>query len=184
MSILGRLAFLFVVAPVVELYLLVRLGGMIGLWPTLGLVVATGAAGAVLARAEGLRVFLRFQSELMQGRLPGQPLLDGLCVLVGGTLLLTPGILTDLAGLALLFPPTRRWIQRRVARRLEAQVASGAVQFVSFGSGGMGFGAGGFGAGGFGGAGTGGAGFGGSPRDDIPAGLDPRHEIRVERSGD
>lgn len=178
MSVLGRLALLFVVAPVVELYLLVRLGGVIGLWPTLGLVVATGAAGAVLAKAEGLRVFLRFQGELMQGRLPGQSLLDGLCVLVGGTLLLTPGILTDLTGLALLFPPTRRWIQRRVTRRLQAQVASGAVRFVSFGAGGMG--GGGFAAGGFGGAGARGPGFGGSPRDEVRAELDPRHEIRVE----
>lgn len=178
MSVLGRLALLFVVAPVVELYLLVRLGGVIGLWPTLGLVVATGAAGAVLAKAEGLRVLLRFQRELSEGRLPGQAMLDGICVLVGGTLLLTPGILTDLAGLALLFPPTRRWIQGRVTRRLQAQVASGAVRFVSFGAGGMG--GGGFGAGGFGGAGAGGPGFGGSPRDEVRAGLDPRHEIRVE----
>jgi UPF0716 protein FxsA len=178
MSILGRLALLFVVAPVVELYLLVRLGGVIGLWPTLGLVVATGAAGAVLAKAEGMRVLLRFQGELMQGRLPGQPLLDGLCVLVGGTLLLTPGILSDLAGLALLFPPTRRWIQRRMVRRLEVRAASGAVRFVSFGTGGVG--PVGFGAGGFGGAGAGSSGSGGSPHDRVRAGLDPRHEIRVE----
>lgn len=182
MSVLGRLALLFVVAPVVELYLLVRLGGLIGLWPTLGLVVATGAAGAVLARTEGLRVLLRFQRELLEGRLPGRALLDGICVLVGGTLLLTPGILTDLAGLALLFPPTRRWIQGRMVRRLEAGVASGGVRVVSFGGGGLG--GMGFGAGGFGGPGAGGPGFEGSPRDEIRAGLDPRNEIRVERTGD
>lgn len=181
MSLLGRLALLFVVAPVVELYLLVRLGGVIGLWPTLGLVVATGAAGAVLARAEGVRVLLRFQAELAQGRLPGQPLLDGLCVLIGGTLLLTPGILTDLVGLALLFPPTRRWIQRRMARRLEAQVAAGAVRFVSFGTGGVGMGGMGFR---HGGAGFGGPGFGAPAPHGPPGDLDPRHEIRVERTGD
>ncbi len=134
MRILGRLMFLFVAIPILELILLVRIGEMVGLWPTLALVLFTGAAGAALARAEGTRVFFQFQKELAQGRLPGQPLLDGISVLVGGAFLLTPGILTDIAGLLLLFPPTRRWAQRRVRSRLERRIREGTLNVMVMGS--------------------------------------------------
>jgi UPF0716 protein FxsA len=140
MNILGRLALLFIVVPILELMLLIQLGQVVGLLPTLALVVFTGVTGAWLARAEGLRVFLQFQRELASGKLPGQALMDGICVLVGGAFLLTPGVLTDLAGFSLLFPPTRRWMQRRIRKRLEHQIADGTVRVVtmgSFGGGGM-----------------------------------------------
>ena len=146
MNVLGRMALFFVIVPIVELMLLIELGQRVGLLPTLALVVATGVGGAALARAEGLRVFFQFQKELAQGRLPGQAMLDGAAVLIGGAFLLTPGVLTDLLGFSLLFPPTRRWIQRRVKRVLEQQVKEGTVRVVSMGAGGF---AGGFGAGGF-----------------------------------
>jgi UPF0716 protein FxsA len=173
MSFLARLGLLFVLVPLLELILLVRLGDVIGLWPTLGLVVFTGVTGAALARAEGLRVLFQFQRELAQGRLPGQALQDAIAVLVGGAFLLTPGVLTDLAGFALLLPPTRRWIQKWVRRGLQARLTSGAIQVVSMGPGAFG-GFGGFG----GGAGTAGPGAGGA--DARPGGLDPTKEIRVE----
>jgi UPF0716 protein FxsA len=141
MNLLGRLALLFVVVPIIELMLLIELGQIVGLLPTLALVVLTGVSGAWLARAEGLRVFLGFQRELATGKLPGQALMDGISVLIGGAFLVTPGVLTDLAGFSLLLPPTRRWLQRRVRRRLEKQIADGTVQVVSMGSfGGAGFG--------------------------------------------
>jgi len=127
MSFLGRLMFFFVLVPILELILLVRLGEVVGLLPTLALVVVTGAVGAALARAEGAKVFFRFQKELAQGRLPEQPLQDGISVLVGGAFLLTPGVLTDVAGLLLLFPPTRRWIQRRVRAGLERRIREGTL---------------------------------------------------------
>lgn len=135
MRLLGRLMFFFVVVPILELMLLVQLGEVVGLWPTLALVLATGAAGAALARAEGTRVFFQFQKELAQGRIPGQALLDGISVLVGGAFLLTPGILTDIAGLFLLLPPSRRWIQRRVRARLERHIREGALNVVVMGPG-------------------------------------------------
>ena len=97
MNIIGRLALLFVVVPIVELMLLIELGQYIGLLPTLGLVMLTGVTGAWLARAEGLRVLVQFQKELASGQLPGQALLDGISVLIGGALLLTPGVLILLA---------------------------------------------------------------------------------------
>jgi UPF0716 protein FxsA len=139
MTLLGRLALLFVIVPLVELYILIQIGQVVGLLPTLALVLLTGAAGAALARAEGLRVLWAFQAELAQGRLPQQALLDGICVLIGGAFLVTPGILTDLAGLGLLFPPTRRFVQRRVRRALERRIREGAVNFVVMGPG-MGWG--------------------------------------------
>ena len=108
MKILGRLAFLFVVIPVLELVLLIELGRYIGPLPTIGIVVLTGVTGAWLARTEGLRVFFRFQEELVSGRLPGQAMLDGICVLVGGAFLLTPGVITDVLGFSLLLPFTRQ----------------------------------------------------------------------------
>lgn len=174
MSLLGRLALLFILVPVLELALLVRLGQWLGLFPTVGLVVATGVAGALLARAEGVRVLLRFQSELAQGRLPGQAMLDGASVLVGGVLLMTPGIVTDMAGLALLLPPSRRWLQRRALARLRAGMEAGTLRVVSFGPGGA-----------FGGQPFAGGVWGHATEEADGArraqqGLDPRHEIRVE----
>ena len=177
MSLLARLGLLFVLVPVLELMLLIRVGEWVGLWPTLALILTTGLAGAALARAEGLRVFFQFQRELLSGRLPGQALLDGISVLIGGAFLVTPGILTDLAGFALLLPPTRRLIQARVRRSLERRIKEGTVR-VAFG--------GPLGTGGFGGFG----GFGGAPRPSPDRGteadpntgpaLDPAKEIRVE----
>lgn len=167
MVFLARLALLFVLVPVLELLLLIRMGELVGLWPTLGLVVFTGAAGAALARAEGVRVFFQFQRELATGRLPGQSLLDGISVLVGGAFLLTPGILTDLAGFALLLPPTRRWIQRRVRARLERRLRDGTIQVVSMGPAGLWSRWGGV----------------GDPASDPTAGLDPRNEIRTDPPG-
>jgi UPF0716 protein FxsA len=175
MTLLGRLALLFVIVPILELMLLVRIGEWVGLWPTLALVLTTGFTGAYLARAEGMRVLWRFQQELAQGRVPGQALQDGIAVLVGGAFLITPGILTDLAGLALLFPPTRHFVQRRVKKSLERQMAAGALRFTVMGPGGFGP----FGAPGGPGGGAGGAGW----RESGHAGLDPDKEIRVERPG-
>lgn len=159
MNLLGRLALLFVVVPVVELMLLIRLGQVVGLMPTLGLVMLTGFTGAWLARAEGVRVFFQFQRELASGRLPGQAMLDGISVLVGGAFLLTPGVLTDVVGFSLLFPPTRRWVQRRMRKRLERGIADGTVRVVTMGSWGV-------------------SGFG--PASTAPPGMDPSKGIVVE----
>ncbi len=124
---LFRLGCLFVLVPLVELALLIWMGRIVGLWPTIALVAATGIVGAVLARREGTRALVGLQTELAQGRLPARHLLSGAAVLVGGALLLTPGILTDLVGFVLLLPPTRELIFRWAQRRFEALIASGAL---------------------------------------------------------
>jgi len=128
MSVLARLALLFVGVPLLELFILIQLGQVVGLWPTIGLVVLTGFAGATLARLEGIRTLWRIRGELAKGRLPGRALLDGTAVLLGGALLLTPGILTDLVGFSFLLPPTRRILLGRVQKSLEAQIKTGAVR--------------------------------------------------------
>ena len=133
---LSRLILLFVTVPLLELVLLLQVGQWIGLGPTVALVVATGFAGAALARRQGLRAFLAVQQELSAGGLPGRALLDGLSILVGGALLLTPGILTDVLGFSLILPSSRRWLQGILRRRMERRIKEGAVHFTVFGSGG------------------------------------------------
>ena len=127
MSILGRLALLFVIVPLVELALLIQMGQWVGYWPTIGLVVFTGVTGAWLARTQGLRTMWRLRHDLANGRVPGQAIMDGMAVLAGGALLLAPGILTDLIGFGLLVPRTRHAIQKRVMARLERHIQEGAL---------------------------------------------------------
>ena len=133
---LSRLIFLFVAIPLVELAILLQVAQLVGPLPTVALVVATGIAGAALARHQGLRALVAVQREMASGRLPGRSLLDGLSILVGGAFLLTPGILTDLAGFSLLAPPSRRWIQQALQRRLERRMTQGTVEFSVFTPGG------------------------------------------------
>lgn len=170
MNLFGRLFVLFVLVPVLELALLIQMGRVVGLLPTVALVLLTGVLGASLARREGVRVFFRFQSEIATGRLPGQALFDGLCVLVGGALLLTPGVLTDLVGFALLLPRSRRWIQSRLRRSLERGIRDGTVRVVTFS---------GFGAGGHTGGGPDFGGPFGSAHSDTPRDLDPGKGIEI-----
>jgi len=114
-----------VIVPVVELLLLVQMGRYVGLLPTVALVVTTGIVGAYLARLEGLRVLLGARKEVASGRMPAQSLMNGVCILIGGALLLTPGILTDVVGFSLLLPFTRGFWARRLRTALERGVKKG-----------------------------------------------------------
>lgn len=119
---LFRLFLLFALLPVVELALLVQIGSRIGVTPTVALVLATGAAGALLARAQGLRALRRLQEAVGAGAFPGDEIFDGVLILGGALLLLTPGLLTDAVGFGALIPGTRRllkgFLERQVRRRL------------------------------------------------------------------
>lgn len=129
----ARLALLFVIVPLVELMLLLRIGAALGFLPTLALVILTGVAGAALARREGWRAFQRFSSALARGEVPTDAMLDGLAVMLGGTLLVTPGVLTDLVGLALLLPPSRRFFKSRVMEGVKKRIALGTIQVTTHG---------------------------------------------------
>jgi len=123
-TMLIRLFILFAVIPVIEVYLFIKVGSLIGALPTVALLLSISLAGAWLVRHQGFEILRRIQDELAQGRLPAAELLDGALVLVGGVLLLTPGFFTDVLGLFFLIPFTRAlikkiarlWLQRRLAR--------------------------------------------------------------------
>jgi UPF0716 protein FxsA len=124
-----RLLALFVLLPLAELALLIQVGQWIGLGWTLAIVVATGFAGAALARRQGLRAWLAIQRELREGRMPGATLIDGLLILIGGIVLLTPGLLTDLFGFLLLVPVSRSALRRVLGRRFERAIRRGEASF-------------------------------------------------------
>ena len=114
------LVILFIVVPIVELYVIIQVGQAIGVVPTLALLVADALLGSLLLRHQGRGAWRRFNAALAERRFPGREVADGLMIAVGGTLLLTPGFVTDIFGLALLIPPSRavlRGLLRRVAAR-------------------------------------------------------------------
>lgn len=117
-----RLLLLFTVIPLVELYLLITIGGIIGVAPTIAIVICTGVLGASLARWQGLAVLRRISEETGAGRLPTDALIDGLLVLVAAAVLLTPGLLTDMAGFVLLVPVSRAAIRKAVAAAIAKRV--------------------------------------------------------------
>lgn len=103
---------LFTVVPIVELALLVKLGAETQWWVPVLVVIATGMAGAVLWRQQGLRVIQRIQSEMTAGQMPADALVDGLLIFLAGAFLITPGVLTDAVGVCLLIPPVRAVVKR------------------------------------------------------------------------
>ena len=108
---MGFVIFLmFLMVPVIEIGVFIEVGDVIGLWPTLAIIVATALAGTALLRAQGFAVLMRAQENMNRGEMPVGALFDGLFLLVAGVLLLTPGFVTDSLGLALFFPPLRRFI--------------------------------------------------------------------------
>lgn len=124
-----KLLALFVLLPLVELAVLIQVGRAVGLLWTLVIVLLTGVLGAALARRQGLRAWLAIRSELQEGRVPGEALVDGLLILIGGIVLLTPGILTDLVGFSLLIPATRQALKRSLRRRFERAIERGETNF-------------------------------------------------------
>ncbi len=142
MKILARVLALFLIMPVVELFLLLQFEqwadqwtGGYGLIATLGLILFTGLIGGYLAKREGLAVWHRLKRQLERGGLPGTELMDGAIILVSGGLLMAPGVLSDLVGLMGLFPPTRA-LSRKIALRLLNKAAAEGALHASFGLGG------------------------------------------------
>ncbi|MCP3140150.1 FxsA family protein [Pyxidicoccus xibeiensis] len=128
----------FTVVPFIELYLLLAIGRQVGLVPTLAMVLVTGLVGASLARREGGRVVKSWRESMARGQVPEEGILSGALVLVGGALLVAPGVFTDVVGLLLLIPPTRRFVAARLKRMLERKVRDGSVRVTTVGFGGFG----------------------------------------------
>jgi UPF0716 protein FxsA len=103
---------LFIVVPIVEIWAIIEIGSLIGVWPTIALLIADALLGSLLLRHQGRGAWRRFNEALAQRRFPGREVADGLLIAIGGTLLLTPGFVTDILGLILLVPPTRAIVRR------------------------------------------------------------------------
>ncbi|MDD9983600.1 MAG: FxsA family protein [Gammaproteobacteria bacterium] len=121
MNVLHLLFLLFIAVPIVEIYLLLEVGGVIGAIPTIGLVVLTAVAGAALVRAQGFSTIMQVRRSMEAGEIPAVAIIEGIFLLVAGALLLTPGFLTDAVGFGCLIPPLRRalilrFIEMRVIR--------------------------------------------------------------------
>ena len=99
---------LFTIVPIIELFLLIQVGQVIGAWDTVLIVIITGILGAYMARAQGMAIIANTQKQLAQGQIPTDPIVNGFLVFIGGLLLITPGFVTDLFGLSLVFPWTRK----------------------------------------------------------------------------
>ena len=112
---------LFLAVPLIEIALFIQVGGLIGLWPTLAIVVLTAVAGTALVRSQGLSELNRLRSSFSDLRDPTEPLAHGAMILFAGALLLTPGFFTDALGLALLAPPVRRAVLRYIRSRITVQ---------------------------------------------------------------
>jgi UPF0716 protein FxsA len=123
------LILVFIVVPLAELYVILRVGDWLGWFPTLAILVADSLLGSWLMRSQGRSVWRRFQQTMQAGRVPHREVLDGVLVIFGGAFLITPGFITDVIGILLLLPPTRalfrHWLIRRGGRMFGISVATG-----------------------------------------------------------
>ncbi|WP_115717338.1 FxsA family protein [Gallaecimonas mangrovi] len=122
----GRLFLLFLIVPFIEITLLIKLGGIIGVVPTVALMIITAVVGAKLVRQAGFATWTQAQQRMANGEMPGQQICEGLVLLIAGVLLMTPGLLTDIAGIVLLLPNVRRKLAAQLGKRMVVQTVGGA----------------------------------------------------------
>lgn len=116
---------LFIVVPIVELYVIIQVGGEIGVLPTIAILIADSIIGAWLLRQQGRAAWVRFNQALAQSKIPHREIIDGVLIIFGGAFLLTPGFISDVFGLILLIPPTRAIVRAAATRILTGRVAVG-----------------------------------------------------------
>ena len=114
-----KLFLAFTLVPFIEIYLLIKIGAQVGAFNTILIVILTGLLGASLARLEGLKIMTKVRDSLNRGDLPAEEMLDAMLIFVAGVVLLTPGLISDLAGLALLVPKARYWFKRWLRKKFD-----------------------------------------------------------------
>jgi len=129
------LLMVLILVPIVELYVMVQVAGVIGALPTVVLVVAMCLAGAWLMKVEGLGVLRRMQRQLNAGEMPTAEAVNGVMIVVGGLLMLVPGFVTGIIGLLLLLPPVRALLRPLVVARVQRRIDRGSARFVVFSAG-------------------------------------------------
>ncbi len=127
-----KLFLAFTLIPVAEIYLIIKLGGFLGAFNTVAIIILTGFVGATLARMQGLETMLRVRQSLQQGLVPAEEMVDALLIFIAGIVLLTPGFITDAAGLLLLFTPSRFYIKRFLRRKFDQWNKDGRIQHHNF----------------------------------------------------
>ena len=120
-----KLFLAFTIVPFAEIYLLIKIGAQIGALNTILIVILTGLLGASLARLEGIKTMTKVRESLNRGELPAEEMLDAMLIFVAGVVLLTPGFITDLTGLALLVPQVRFWFKRWLRKKFDEWMERG-----------------------------------------------------------
>ena len=129
---LGKLILAFALLPVAEIYVLIEVGSVIGSLNTVAIILLTAVVGGYLARTEGMRTYQQIQTHLQRGVIPRNEIVDALLIFAAGIVLLTPGFITDVAGLTLLFPPTRVPIREFLKRRFKNKMDRTTIEINRF----------------------------------------------------
>ena len=127
-----KLFLAFTLIPISELYLLIKIGYYMGAFNTILVVIVTGLLGAYLAKLQGIKTMMRVRESLNRGELPAEEMLDALLIFVAGIVLLTPGFITDLAGLGILVPKTRSWFKRWLRKKFDQWISENRANIVIF----------------------------------------------------
>ncbi len=127
-----KLLILFIIIPVVELYILIEVGKKIGSLPTIGIIVLTGILGAYLVKRQGFMILKKIQNDLNEGIMPGDSLIQGAIILIGGILLLTPGFITDIIGFVFLIPVSRLVVKKYLLKWLKGKIKEGNFYYRGF----------------------------------------------------
>jgi UPF0716 protein FxsA len=127
-----KLFLAFTLIPFCEIYLLIKIGNHLGAFNTILVVITTGFIGAYLARLQGIKTMMRVRESLNRGELPAEEMLDALLIFVAGIVLLTPGFITDVAGISILIPNTRAWLKRWLRRKFDQWISENRSNMIVF----------------------------------------------------
>ena len=127
-----KLFLAFTLIPFFEIYLLIKIGHFLGAFNTILVVIVTGFLGAYLARLQGIKTMTRVRESVNRGELPAEEMLDALLIFVSGIVLLTPGFITDLAGIGILVPKTRTWFKRWLRRKFDDWISENRADVIIF----------------------------------------------------
>lgn len=128
----AKLLLLFIIVPIVEIYVLIEIGRKIGTWPTIGIIILTGILGAYLVKSQGFLILRKIQNDLNEGILPGDSLIQGAIILAGGILLITPGFITDTIGFVFLIPTGREVVKKYLLKWLKGKIREGNFYYKEF----------------------------------------------------
>lgn len=126
------LFFLIILLPVTEIAVLLLSGYLIGVWYTLLLIIVAGALGLLLAKRQGIETWRKAQEQIQQGYMPGNEIIDGICIFIGGIFLVLPGLISDVLGIILLLPFTRNLLKPIVIRLITNRINRGKVTIIRY----------------------------------------------------